>query len=90
MYKLIKRLKKRYHSKCYGYILKHEDFKLLYSGNVFPSSIIEFKYYDSPWWEDFTDVNKNYAISSNYENWYGKEFIAAQRIVKSFLEQEEK
>lgn len=90
MYKLIKKLKERYYLKCYGRILKHEDFNLIYSGNVFPGSIIEFKYHDSPWWDDFTDVDKNYAISPNYEEWYGKEFIAAQRIVKLFLEQEKK
>lgn len=90
MYKLIKELKKQDSSKCVGRILKDDDFNLLYSGERFPSSIIDFKYQESMWWDDFTDVNKNYAISSNYEEWYGKEFIAAQRIVKLFLEQEEK
>lgn len=90
MYKLIKKLKEKSYLKCYGRILKDKDFDLLFQGKKFPSSIIDFKNQDSPWWDDFTDINHSYAISKNYENWYGSEFMAAQRIVKLFLEQENK
>lgn len=88
MYKLIKKLKEKFYLKCYGRILKNESFDLLYSGEKFSGSIIDFKSHDSPWWDDFTDINKLYAISSHYEYWYGKEFIAAQNVVKMFLYQE--
>lgn len=88
MYKLIKKLKKDNYSKCYGRILKDGDFNLLYFGEKFPSSIIDFKYQDSLWWDDFTDVNHTYSISDSYERNYGDEFVAAQKIAKSFLGQE--
>ena len=83
MYKLILALQKNQYSfSCGGRILRKDEFDKLLSGNIFPGSAIEFPTQENPWWDDFVDVHHKYPISSNYESWYGKGFMAAQSIVR--------
>lgn len=83
MYRLILALQKsRLSTSCGGRILPEDKFNDLLGGNVFPGSVIEFPAQENPWWDDFVDVHHKYPISSNYESWYGKGFMAAQSIVR--------
>lgn len=41
---------------------------------------------NNPWWDDFTDIAHYCSIASEYEKWYGKSFIDAQKIVKYQIE----
>lgn len=83
MYRLILALQKsRLSTACGGRILSKDKFNDLISGKVFPGSIIDFPAQDNPWWDDFVDVHHKYPISSSYESWYGKGFMAAQSIVR--------
>jgi hypothetical protein len=79
MYKLILALRNS-HMICGGRILEENQFNSLFSGNIFPGSIIEFPGQENPWWDDFTDVHRKYPISSSYESWYGKGFMDAQSL----------
>ncbi|MFD2176926.1 hypothetical protein [Veronia pacifica] len=89
LYKLIRKLKKNYHSsKCGGRILEPEVFEKLLSGRVFPDSVLSRPSHENPWWDDFTDVYGKYPISSSYEGWYGKGFSYAQSVVRDKLESE--
>lgn len=82
MYQLILALQKsRFSTSCGGRVLPEDEFNDLLSGKVFPGSVIEFPARENPWWDDFVDVHHTYPISSNYESWYGKGFLAAQSIV---------
>lgn len=90
MYQLFKKLdedKKIYRS---GRILDKTTFDLLYSGKVFPKTILENPYQNNMWWDDFTDVNNRYFSAETYKNKYGFGFVVAQNVVKVFLEQENK
>ncbi len=83
MYRLILALQKsRLNTSCGGRVLPEDNFNDLFSGNVFPGSVIEFPAQENPWWDDFVDVHHKYPISSSYESWYGKGFMAAQSIVR--------
>lgn len=83
MYKLILALRDRHPSQnCGGRILHQNEFMSLFSGNVFPGSIIDFPRQENHWWDDFTDIHHKYLISSSYESNYGKGFINAQAIVR--------
>jgi hypothetical protein len=85
-YKLIQALRASpYNMGCGGRILEPDKFDSLYSGEVFAGSIIEFPHREDPWWDDFTDVDHKFPIAANYEEWYGKGFIAAQAIVRAKL-----
>lgn len=89
MYRLILALQKsRLSIYCGGRILPKEKFNELLSGKVFPGSVIEFPAQENPWWDDFVDVHHKYPISSNYESWYGKGFMAAQSIVRWKLKED--
>ena len=90
MYRLILALQKtRLSTSCGGRILPEDKFNDLLDGNVFPGSVIEFPAQENPWWDDFVDVHHKYPISSNYESWYGKGFMAAQSIVRWKLKENE-
>ncbi|NDV13953.1 hypothetical protein [Crenobacter caeni] len=83
MYRLILALQKsRLSTSCGGRILPEDKFNDLLSGEVFPGSVIDFPAQENPWWDDFVDVHHKYPISSSYEAWYGKGFMAAQSIVR--------
>lgn len=88
MYRLILALRNsRLSSTCGGRILPKDKFNDLLNGNVFPGSVIEFPAQENPWWDDFVDVHHKYPISSSYESWYGKGFMAAQSIVRRKLKE---
>lgn len=89
MYQLIVKLKKsRLSTFCGGRTLPEERFNELFSGKVFPGSVIDFPVQENPWWDDFVDVNHEYPISSNYESLYGKGFMVAQSIVRWKLKED--
>ncbi|QLE78491.1 helix-turn-helix transcriptional regulator [Francisella sp. Scap27] len=87
-YSLVKKLRneRETYINCNGLILGGEDFNLLLSGQVFPGKFVDIGFTEKPWWDDLTDINHSYPISSSYEEWYGESFIKAQKIVKSHIE----
>lgn len=87
-YCLIKKLynQKDLYINCNGLILEKEEFNLLLGGEVFPGKFVDIGFTENPWWDDLVDIYHNYPISTSYENWYGKSFIKAQQIVKSYIE----
>lgn len=89
MYQLILALQKAQLGICCGgRILPEDRFSDFLAGKVFPGSIIDFPAQENPWWDDFVDVHHRYPISSNYESWYGKGFMAAQSIVRWKLKEQ--
>ncbi len=88
MYQLILKLKESpLGISCGGRILQKDRFNELFSGKVFPGSVIDFPVQENPWWDDFVDVYHKYPISSSYESLYGKGFMIAQSIVRFKLEE---
>jgi hypothetical protein len=82
MYQLIIALKaSQFSNACGGRTLPEDKFNELFSGNVFPGTVINEQKYTDSWWDDFTDVRHEYPISRTYETYYGKGFIEAQSIV---------
>ncbi|MEZ9571591.1 hypothetical protein AB4242_22270 [Vibrio splendidus] len=89
LYKLIKKLQENNYSlKCGGRILEPKAFAKLFSGTVFPGSVLSRPSHENPWWDDFLDVYGKYPIAPNYEEWYGAGFSYAQSVVRTKLENE--
>lgn len=86
-YALIKELrdKRGLHTKCWGITLNKNDFDVLLCGGVFPGKYFDSGFSEDPWWDDLTDINHKYPIAENYEHWYGKSFVRAQRIIKWYI-----
>ena len=69
-----------------GRVIDAKIFNRLLNGQIFPGSILEkYQRYDH-WSEDFLDIYRQNGGAANYEAWYGKEFLAAQNIVREELE----
>lgn len=86
LYCLIKALKENmFYAKCHGLILPVEEFSDILYGKKFPGSCLIGRN-NNPWWDDFTDIAHYCPIASEYEKWYGKSFIDAQKIVKYQIE----
>lgn len=88
-YKLVKELrdKKGMQNICCGLTLEPSQFASLLGGETFPGKYTEIGFTEDPWWDDLTDINHKYPIALNYENWHGKSFIYAQKIIKSYMNQ---
>lgn len=86
-YTLIKELrdKRGLRTKCWGITLNKNDFDALLCGDAFPGKYFDSGFSEDPWWDDLTDINHEYPIAENYEYWYGKSFIKAQRIIKWYI-----
>lgn len=85
-YELIRALKKDNYA-CLGRTITEEQFYDVFSGNVFPGVVKRLATFSDPWWDDFTDVYHQYSIAKNYGEWYGEEFIKAQKIVREEINQ---
>lgn len=81
-YKLIKTLL-NYRFNLMGIRLDTEKFWKIQNGEVFAGSILE-DVPNSYWWDDLLDIDHRCQIAENYEEWYGKDFLVAQEIIKSF------
>ena len=69
-----------------GIIGKHidkESFSKLFSGNYSPKFLEKGSY--SYWYEHFQDYEHKYSDSKYYGDWYGSEFLDAQRILRYML-----
>mgnify|MGYP000859430176 CR=1 FL=1 len=86
-YSLIKELrdKRRLHTICWGLTLSKDEFNSLLCGETFPGKYTDAGFSADPWWDDLTDVDHKYPIAENYEQWHGKSFIKAQKIIKLYM-----
>lgn len=86
LYKLINKLRNdKFDLKCAGQTLDSKKFEPLYSGEVFPGNYVDCCGSACYWWNDLTDIKYQNSDATKYEKWYGKSFVAAQRIIKSRL-----
>lgn len=88
LYDLIRSIRRRAGR---GYSITGRDvpndlFTALVRGYLYPAQIVESDHYDSRWWDDFTDVYHQYPIEEDaMHERYGKNFIAAQHLVATRL-----
>ena len=88
MYKLIRKLNNDTDIHITGKSLNESIFHLLYSGKIFPGTILKYRSDNDPWWYDFMDVyNEDFSLKY-YQNKYGSGFVTAQKVVKTYLETE--
>jgi hypothetical protein len=91
LYKLIVKLLYKYgHGKVNGLYIKNEDWVPLCNGELYPGEIIRKYRQNHSWWQDFIDIyhTDGNAKDGSYENWWGKEFIEAQIIVRRSIPQD--
>ena len=79
-YQLIKKIDEKHISFKKGRILEEETFNSLFEEKIYPGFLDLLE--NNHWWDDFLDIEHKYPVATNYESWYGKEFIKAQEIVK--------
>jgi hypothetical protein len=71
------------HLKCFGVVVKEREFDELYNGECYPAKYCVRGAWGQYWFDDFQDIHGRYAISENYEDWYGTSFIKAQEILRN-------
>ncbi|MFW5762144.1 MAG: hypothetical protein ACOCXH_14310 [Cyclobacteriaceae bacterium] len=82
-YNFIKKLKSRGLTDIIGKHIDKESFSKLFNGNYSPKFLEKGSY--SYWYEHFQDYEHKYPDSKYYGDWYGSEFLDAQRILKYTL-----
>ena len=88
-YKLIVKLKEEgFYGRCWGRRVQPQQFSRLFSGGAFPGMVIDQQPINNSWWDAFTDIVHEFPIATRYHDLYGEEFIAAQKIVLWFCEQQ--
>lgn len=64
-----------------GVQLDDDAFIKLFAGEIYPKNAIEISRGGLHWWEDFLDYSHQNPYASNYIDWYGGDFVGAQRLI---------